>query len=229
MGANQTMPWRRTILDLCGGTGSWSQFYADAGYDVIIVDPSSPVPGAILEDVRLYVPPSDVHGILAAPPCTHFSMSGARWWESKGEETLQDALSIVDACLRIVHATKPKWWALENPTGRLAKYLGRPRWQFQPYEFGDRWQKATCIWGDHNIPTKDPIPWPPEGQEGMERWMLGPYIFSPQPSVAQVEKAVDWGLVPADWRARYGERPSRAMLRSITAPKFARAFFEANP
>ena len=27
------------ILDLCGGSGSWSQPYKDAGYDVIVVDP----------------------------------------------------------------------------------------------------------------------------------------------------------------------------------------------
>ena len=27
------------ILDLCGGTGSWSRPYRDAGYDVRIVDP----------------------------------------------------------------------------------------------------------------------------------------------------------------------------------------------
>jgi hypothetical protein len=28
------------ILDLCGGTGAWSQPYREAGYDVEIVDPA---------------------------------------------------------------------------------------------------------------------------------------------------------------------------------------------
>lgn len=63
----------------------------------------------------------------------------------------------------------------------------------------------------------------------MERWTLGPYIFSPTPSRAQIMKAVGWGLVPPDWEARWGPRPSRALLRSITPPRFAQAFFEANP
>ena len=29
-----------------------------------------------------------VHGILAAPPCTHFAVSGARWWKRKGPDAL---------------------------------------------------------------------------------------------------------------------------------------------
>ena len=30
---------KRVILDLCGGTGSWSKFYREAGYDVRVIDP----------------------------------------------------------------------------------------------------------------------------------------------------------------------------------------------
>ena len=30
----------------------------------------------------------DVYGILAAPPCTEFAGSGARWWEEKGKKPL---------------------------------------------------------------------------------------------------------------------------------------------
>lgn len=42
--------WNKIILDLCGGTGSWSKPYKDAGYDVkVITLPDN--------DVRLYAPP----------------------------------------------------------------------------------------------------------------------------------------------------------------------------
>ena len=61
----------KIILDLCGGTGSWSKPYRDAGYDVRLVT----LPD---DDVRLYAPPKDVWGILAAPPCTEFSRAQAR-------------------------------------------------------------------------------------------------------------------------------------------------------
>ncbi len=137
----------KIILDLCGGTGAWSKPYVDAGYDVRLVTLPE-------QDVRLYCPPDNVYGILAAPPCTHFAVSGARWWTSKGIEAVLNGLSVVDACLRIIKIAEPKFWALENPVGRLTKYIGRWRWTFQPYEFGDPWTKRTCIWGEHNIPTK---------------------------------------------------------------------------
>lgn len=58
----------KIILDLCGGTGAWSKPYKDAGYDVrVITLPQN--------DVATYHPPKNVYGILAAPPCTMFSMA----------------------------------------------------------------------------------------------------------------------------------------------------------
>lgn len=50
----------KTILDLCGGTGSWSRPWALKGYDVRVIT----LPGY---DVRTYEPPDDVWGVLAAP------------------------------------------------------------------------------------------------------------------------------------------------------------------
>ncbi len=65
----------KVIFDLCGGTGSWSKPYKDAGYDVRRVDIDT---NRI--DVRLMeLPAQAIHGVLAAPPCTVFANSGARW------------------------------------------------------------------------------------------------------------------------------------------------------
>jgi hypothetical protein len=159
---------KKIILDLCGGTGSWSLPYREAGYDVRVVD--------IIygQDVRLYIPPKGVHGVLAAPPCTHLAVSGARWWKRKGDGALLEALSVVDACLRIVTVTKPKWWALENPVGRLSKFLGPPRLVFQPYEYGDPWVKKTCIWGEFNIPKKRPVNPHPDPKVREWVWRMPP-------------------------------------------------------
>lgn len=142
---------QKIILDLCAGTGAWSQPYTDAGYDVRLIT----LPGA---DVRLYKPPKRVHGILAAPPCTHLSVSGARWWKSKGETKLLEALAVVDACLRIITVTEPSWWCLENPVGRLTHYLGPPVATFNPCDYGDPYTKRTCLWGDFTMPAKKPVP-----------------------------------------------------------------------
>lgn len=138
------------ILDLCGGTGSWSRPYAEAdGYEVMIVDP---ITGNSDSDVRLlwYHEGIEPHGILCAPPCTVFSYARNRYEPSDDE--LISALSVVDACLRAVMIYRPKWWALENPRNKLRRYLGPPRLTFSQWEYGDCAEKPTCIWGDFNAP-----------------------------------------------------------------------------
>lgn len=154
-----------TILSLCDFTGEWSRPYREAGYDVVQIDLQHG------QDVRLLeAPPYRVHGILAAPPCTEFAGSGARWWKQKGEGPLLDGLAIVDACLRIVAITQPKWWALENPVGRLRRWIGPPAYTFHPCDFGDPWTKKTLLWGRFNPPVKRPV----EPTEGSKLWRLPP-------------------------------------------------------
>lgn len=139
------------ILDLCAGTGAWSQPYVDAGYDVRRIT----LPD---QDVRLLKAPAErIHGILAAPPCTHFASSGARWFKEKGEQALLEGLAVVDACLRIILTANPEWWCLENPIGRLVRYLGKPKFYFNPCDYGDPYTKRTCLWGEFNIPKKKSV------------------------------------------------------------------------
>ncbi len=140
---------KKIILDLCSGSGNWSKPYSDAGYEVILVDEKNG------EDVRLFERRGFIYGILAAPPCTVFAASGARWQRSK--EEMIEGLSVVDACLRLIFVCKPKWWALENPIGNLTKYIGPPRLYFQPWEYGDPYTKKSCLWGDFKLPKKFPV------------------------------------------------------------------------
>ena len=199
----------RIVLDLCGGTGSWSKPYQEAGYDVRVITTPE-------QDVRYYKPPSRVYGILAAPPCTDFAISGVRWWASKDKEKgLLEALSIVQACLRIIKQGNPTFWALENPVGRLPRYIGKYLYTFQPYEFGDPWTKRTCIWGKHNLPVKTPV-------EPVGMWTGG----SANGKLGIVDHPT---FLPPDWVHKLPPTKDRAALRSVTPQGFARAFFEANP
>lgn len=137
----------RLILSLCDFSGVWSEPYRVAGYDVIRVDLQDG------QDVRLMQwIDTPIHGILAAPPCDHFALSGARWWASKGEQAILNGLAIVDATLRAVAIYRPVWWALENPVGRLRRWLGPPAWTFQPCDFGDPYTKRTHLWGHFTPP-----------------------------------------------------------------------------
>lgn len=136
---------QRVVLDLCGGSGAWGRPYVDAGYDVRVVT----WPDA---DVRLYQPPPNVHGVLAAPPCTEFSVAKA-----SQRRNFAQALEPVIACLRIIALCQPRWWAIENP-GRslLSHWLGPARDTWEPFEFGDPWTKRTALWGQFRKPKRGP-------------------------------------------------------------------------
>lgn len=147
----------KTILDLCGGTGSWSWPYNQAGYDVRVI--SLPMDVRKLERQDL---PAKAHGVLCAPPCTVFANSGARW--KRSEEDMLKGLSVMDACLRVCTITDPEFWALENPVGKMRRYLGDPTLTFDPCDFGDPYTKKTLLWGKFNLPVKTPVE-PTEGSK----------------------------------------------------------------
>jgi len=183
------------VLDLCGGTGSWSKPYADAGYDVRVIDPQAIAESgvSVAEDVRAYRAPSHVHGILAAPPCTHFSVSGAQHWGGKDADgrTL-DHLTIVMACLRIIAEARPAWWALENPIGRLRGWLGAPAMSFDPCDFGDPYTKRTQLWGRFRLPFFSPCD-PTDGSRM--------HLISPGPERARIRSQTPPGFAKAFFEA----------------------------
>jgi hypothetical protein len=186
----------KIILDLCGGTGSWSRPYRDAGYDVrVITLPDN--------DVLTYDPPENVYGVLAAPPCQMFSI--CRTNTAKKPRDIDGSLKIVTACQRIILQCKPVFWAMENPLGMLRKLIGRPKFTFQPYEFGDRYSKKTDLWGYYNEPKKTPVKLTDEEINYQRKHHVHKY--------------------PA---AKEMPGFSREARRAITPQGFAQAFFKAN-
>jgi hypothetical protein len=182
----------KIILDLCGGTGAWSRPYKDAGYDVrLITLPDN--------DVRTYQSPKNVYGILAAPECTDFSVSGAQYWMLKDiDGRTIDSMGLVIACLRVIAQSQPSFWALENPVGRLSRWMGKYQLSFNPCDYGDAYTKRTYLWGIFNMPQTNPVNPVKVCSEG-------------------------------SWLMQLGGKSTRTKeLRSITPPGFAKAFFEAN-
>lgn len=144
---------KKVILDLCGGTGAWSRPYRESGeYEVhVITLPEN--------DVLTYKPPKNVYGILAAPPCDQFSYAKT----TGAPRDLIGGWSVLNACMRIIaecqfdlespyaKITPLKFWAIENPYGLMRFFLGKPAFEFDPWEFGDPHKKRTQLWG-HFIP-----------------------------------------------------------------------------
>lgn len=200
------------ILDLCGGTGSWSLPYKDAGFDVRLVT----LPD---NDVRTYqIPDEPIYGILAAPPCTMFSDARTN---AKTPRDLRGGFEVVHACLNLIweaqYRTRSdqqkypplRFWALENPyRGRLKWFLGNPPLVFSPWEFGDMYKKETAVWGMFNKPVKTHIN---IGAEDVIR-NLPKFDYMNSKDIAP------------EWFGKL----DRQARRAITPKGFAQAFFKAN-
>tara|TARA_R110000822_G_scaffold309004_1_gene437716 strand:+ start:78 stop:737 length:660 start_codon:yes stop_codon:yes gene_type:complete len=81
--------------------------------------------------------------MIAFPPCTHLAVSGSRWFENKIKDGRQK--EGIDFFLKIAKANI-KHIAIENPIGIMSKNYMPPSQVIQPYYFGDKAQKTTCLW-----------------------------------------------------------------------------------
>lgn len=211
----------KIILDLCGGTGAWSKPYKDAGYDVHVltlpehdVTRLTDIPG----DIGYALQEGNVYGILAAPPCTEFSIA-RNDKTAKRPRSMEKGMEVVHACLRIIWWAQYKkfrkgeglqFWCLENPaTGYLTRFLGKPAMIFEPWEFGDPYSKKTALWGNFNEPIKKPVK-PTRGT-----------------MVKYASQFDDLKPVDEEYREKLGV-DTRTIRRSITPQGFAEAFFKAN-
>ena len=79
--------------------------------------------------------------MIAHPPCTHLSVSGARWFKGKQAEQAE-ALDFVQ---RLLDAPIPRI-ALENPVSIISSHIRKPDQIIQPWMFGHEATKTTCLW-----------------------------------------------------------------------------------
>ena len=90
--------------------------------------------------------------IIAFPPCTHLAVSGARHFEKKRIDGRQK--NAIDFFYRFVNADCKKI-CIENPIGIISgdyikKWFNieplKPTQIVQPWQFGDNYNKSTCLW-----------------------------------------------------------------------------------
>ena len=138
-------------------------------------------------------------------------------------------MKTVKACLELIwqaqykitegaQSTGLKFWAIENPYGFMRFFLGRPALIFQPYDFGDRYQKKTCLWGNFKEPLKNPIEL--EDHE-KEKFAAHTQQLPELPDLHYPLFGEEGYKMPPDM-------DKRAVKRSITPAGFATAFYNAN-
>jgi len=89
--------------------------------------------------------------MIAHPPCTHLSVSGARWFpphtspDEAGYKPLWkrfEALAFVD---KLLNTDIPKI-CLENPLSVISSHIRKSDQTIQPWQFGHPESKKTCLW-----------------------------------------------------------------------------------
>lgn len=97
--------------------------------------------------------------ILAFPPCTHLASSGAKHFAKKRADGRQQ--QGIDFFMAMVNA-KCGRIMVENPVGIMSTVYRKPDQIIQPWMFGDRVQKTTCLWLKGLEPL---VPWVTEKPE----------------------------------------------------------------
>lgn len=137
-------------------------------YSCDIQEPSGGHPEWHIKADVLEVLKGDWLAIIAFPPCTHLSSSGARWWaEKQADGRQQEAIRFF---MRFFD-THCEYVAVENPIGRMSTAWRKPDQIIQPWMFGHGEQKATCLWL-RNFPKLEPTNIV-DGRE-QKMWYMGP-------------------------------------------------------
>lgn len=131
------------VLVACEYSGRVRDAFIARGHDAISCDllPTD-APGPHFQgDVRELLERESFDLMVSHPPCTHLSVSGARWFKDKLPEQ--------DAALEFVHylldAPVPMI-ALENPISIISSRIRKPDQIVHPWQFGHGEVKATCLW-----------------------------------------------------------------------------------
>ena len=90
--------------------------------------------------------------MIAFPPCTDLAVSGARHFERKIADGSQQ--KSIDFFMSVINADIERI-AVENPIGIMSGKFRKPDQIIQPYMFGDKAQKSTCLWLK-NLPKLEP-------------------------------------------------------------------------
>jgi site-specific DNA-cytosine methylase len=130
------------ILIACEFSGIVREAFKAKGHDAWSCDllPTE-IPGQHIQGDVLAILNDGWEMMIAHPPCTHLAVSGARWFKDKQEEQIK-ALEFVSMLL---NAPIEKI-CLENPVSIISTKIRKPDQIIQPWQFGEPYQKTTCLW-----------------------------------------------------------------------------------
>ena len=183
------------ILECSGGHPEWHI------KDDVIPLLSPPVSFVTLNNATYTIDKWDM--IIAFPPCTYLTVTGNRWFnvEKYGDKALERIKLREEAMEFFMAFAKAPCdkIAIENPVGVMNTHWRKPDQIIQPYQFGDPFEKRTCLWLK-GLPKLEPT-------------------NEVQPPARQQLKS---GKTMPEWYSN-APKKDRARIRSKTFPGIAKA------
>ena len=132
------------VLVACEYSGTVRDAFIRGGHDAMSCDllPTESAGPHYQGDVRDVLDyPWDM--MIAHPPCTHLSVSGARHFEGKRLDGRQHAAAAF--FMSLAKSGVPRI-AIENPVCVMSELWRKPDQIIQPWQYGHGECKATCLW-----------------------------------------------------------------------------------
>ncbi len=132
------------VLVACEFSGIVRDAFAARGHDAWSCDllpterPGNHIQGDVLEILG-----DGWDLMIAHPPCTDLSCSGAAHFRKKQADGRQR--KSIEFFLAFTRTDIPSW-CIENPVGIMSTNYRTPDQIIQPYQFGDTAKKTTCLW-----------------------------------------------------------------------------------
>ena len=141
--------------------------------------------------------------IIAFPPCTYLTVTGNRWFnvEKYGEKALERIKlreEAHDFFMMFANAECDKI-AIENPVGYMNSHYRKPDQIIQPYQFGDPYEKKTCLWlkGLPKLQFTNIVEPPPRQQLKSGKSMPEWYSNAPKKDRARIRSKTFPGIAKA--------------------------------
>ena len=190
------------VLIACEESQAVCKEFRDLGHEAYscdVLDPSGGKPEWHIKDDVRNVLKEAWDMVIAFPPCTDLASSGAAWFEQKRLDGRQQAS--IDFFLLFTQLDVKKV-VIENPVGIMSSKYRKPDQIIQPYQFGDAFEKRTCLW-----------------LKGVEA-LKPTQVVKPEP-----RKSYESGRTMPAWYADAWSKPKaeRSRIRSKTFPGIAKA------
>jgi len=96
--------------------------------------------------------------VIAHPPCTYLCVTGNRWFKPEYATRFPDRPKQRERAINFFSEfTKLDWVekvCIENPVGIMSRLYRKPDQIIQPFQFGHKEAKKTCLWLKNLPPLK---------------------------------------------------------------------------